>query len=129
MAVEFWGVEALNGGNSGGVRSRVEDPRSILKDVLPFREVIDEEMRGGVAGHFVVPQSILVAVARQYLERFDAASALIFEVNKFHITVNGEENANDELVSDGEGIVCGGKRGKPWALGSGDFLKQLFGQF
>lgn len=104
VAVEFRGVEALDCGNSRGVFAGMKDSGRVLEDVLSFREVIDEEMGGGIARHFVVAKSILKSVARKDLKRFDAASTLVFEMDEFHITVDREEDADHEFIADLDGV-------------------------
>ncbi len=62
VAVELGGVHGLDLGEAALILAAQLDAAGVFKDVNAFRQVIDEEMAGGVAGGFVIGQAVLVTV-------------------------------------------------------------------
>ena len=115
MGVEFRGVEAADFGGAGLVFAGVLDAHAGFKDVGAGRQGVDEEVAGGVAGDFVITESILPAGAAPHVDRFGAAAAQVLEVHEFHRALVTQDEACDEFVADleraGDRLELGPLRG------------------
>ena len=90
MAVEFWSVHALKRGDPGLVLASVLNPHAVLKHIRAARQIVDKEVAGGVTSRFVVPQAVLVFVARQDVYRLSSAAPLVLQMDLFHIAIDSD---------------------------------------
>lgn len=64
-------------------------------------------MRGGVAGHVVVPEAVLILVVAEHVGGLGAAAALVFHVDIFHIAIGAEYEAHDQFITTFEAAADG----------------------
>ena len=98
MTVELGGVHALHVGHAGLILPAVLNPDGIFEDIRPLGQVIQVEVRGRVPGGFVITKPVLILVTGKDVNRFGTASAVILDVNVFHIAIGAKLDPDDQLV-------------------------------
>ena len=87
MCTEFGRVHVLQRSNPVGEVPCIVGSQLVLENISPFGHVVDEEVRGRIAGAFIIAQPALAFVARQYIQGFKAAGTHVLDVDELHLPV------------------------------------------
>ena len=105
VGIEFRSIHALNISDSRLVGSLVLNTAGIFEDVGAFGKVVDKVVARGVTVAFVVSETVLIPVAGENFRGLGSASALILEVNIFHVPIGPHLNPDDKFSSNFEGLA------------------------
>ena len=100
MTVEFGSVHALDICHARRIRTGMLDSQRIFKYVGPLAQIIDKEMRSGIASAFVVREPILEFVIAQHIDWLSTAPAMVFQMNIFHVPIGSQCYAANDFVTD-----------------------------
>ena len=99
MRLELRRVHALDMRDTIAKVTRLRGKKCVFKDIFALRHPVDEEMGGRIPRGLIIPQTVLVFVLGEYIDRFKSGRTHVLEMHKLHVAVAGDDHPHTHLVA------------------------------